>query len=92
MFYEEGNAFNLHARRQIILDDFLQLLFLNVTLLGQKITYKKEICVSAEDCICGSVEEALKLKSQRITKVITVHPKGDMNVCTTFHGGPSNRC
>ncbi len=32
------------------------------------------------------------MKSQRINKVITVHPEGNMNVWTTFHHNPSNSC
>ncbi len=29
---------------------------------------------------------------QRITKVITIHAKGNINVGTKFHGSPSNSC
>lgn len=25
-------------------------------------------------------------------RVVTVHPEGDMNICTTFHGSPSRIC
>lgn len=31
------------------------------------------------------------MKSQEITKLITIHPDEDMNVCTTFHVDPSIR-
>lgn len=33
-----------------------------------------------------------KLKSQRITDVIPIHPKGDMNSCTKFHGSLPISC
>ena len=26
----------------------------------------------------------------RMTKVITIHPEGDINVCAKFHGNPSD--
>ncbi len=32
------------------------------------------------------------MKSQRITKVITVYPEGTMNVCTKFHDSLLNSC
>ena len=32
------------------------------------------------------------MKSQRITKVITIYPKGGMNVGTKSDGNPSNGC
>lgn len=31
-------------------------------------------------------------ESRVITKVIAIHPEGGLNICTEFHGGPSNSC
>ncbi len=32
------------------------------------------------------------MKSEGINKVITIHPEGDVDVCTKFHGNPSSSC
>ncbi len=29
---------------------------------------------------------------EKLAKIIAIHPEGTMNVCTTFHGNPSNGC
>lgn len=28
----------------------------------------------------------------KISKLITIHPEGDVNYCLKFHGNPSNNC
>lgn len=31
-------------------------------------------------------------ENQEINKVITIYPMGHLNMCTKFHGSPSNSC
>ena len=33
-----------------------------------------------------------RVKSQKITKVMRIHPLGNMDICTKFHANPSNSC
>lgn len=35
---------------------------------------------------------ALEKMCQGITQMMAIHPKGDMNLCTKFHGHSSDSC